>query len=352
MKKASQPVANKYRPLSHHDTYVWALQLHIMFSSGVPLLEALESIARSELPRLAAASEVLAQKISQGYRLSRAMKTMAATFSPFVMNVIAVGEESGMLVGALQRISTRSLRRERMAQVLKRALAYPVLLAAAAIAMALFMACYMLPRILPFLMGSRIALPWPTRVLIWGTNNLGSLLLVVTILAAWGGRVLISSNHPRARRVRAWLLYESPLFGELNMDRIYADCFGDLQVLLDAQCDMVQSLKMLYLPWPEYRQRVLRCVEELCNGAEFSQAASVSGMLPAKFQLQLQTAEETGRLVPVLKHLSEYLDESVSARVEQLAGLLEPVVLCVMGLVTGFVVLATFLPLYCIPRSV
>ena len=56
--------------------------------------------------------------------------------------------------------------------------------------------------------------------------------------------------------------------------------------------------------------------------------------------------DETGSLAKMFRHLSSVLDESITLRVAQLVQLLEPAILTIMGFVTGFVVLATFMPLY------
>ena len=60
----------------------------------------------------------------------------------------------------------------------------------------------------------------------------------------------------------------------------------------------------------------------------------------------MNAGEETGQLAINFKRLSEFFDQSINLRLTQLVTLLEPLILTVMGLLTGFVVLATFLPLY------
>lgn len=336
----------KHQPLTNHETYIWALQLSIMQASGVPLLAGLKSLAQSELPRLGSVCTLLAQKVAQGHSLSEAMRSLDPTFSPFAVNLVVVGESSGKMGGVLERISLRASRRDRMERAVKGALAYPVFLATVSVAMAAFMALYMFPRLLPFLVGLGAALPWPTRVLVWLTDNLASLVLVVTVLAAWFGGLLAFNGDPRIRRVREWVLYRTPVVGPLSHDRIYADALGDLYLLLEAQVDLVTSLKTLHPPWPEYRERVQQCIAAMQAGAEFSEAAKTSGMLPPRFSLQVKSGVETGKLPGVFKRISEFLDEMIQLRVAQLVQLLEPLIMVVMGLVTGFVVLATFLPLY------
>ena len=212
--------------------------------------------------------------------------------------------------------------------------------------MAFFMAFYMFPQLLPFLTGLRVPLPWPTRALIWGTDHLASFLVIFTVLAGWAAHLLRSSSNQRIARVRDWLLYRSPVFGKLNRERVYADCLSDLHLLLVASCDLVEGLKALNPPWLEQRERVRECVQEIRSGSSFSRAVETSGILPRRFLAQVNSAEETGQLPTTFRLLAAQLEESLTMEVERLVQLLEPAIMAGMGLVTGFIVLATFLPLY------
>ncbi len=334
------------RPLSYHETHLWALQLQVMLAAGVPLLAALKSIARSELPVVARTCEQLAQKISGGQSLSQAMRSMNPVFSPFVTNVVVVGEQSGSLIAVLERVWVRSSRRAKMESAILGAIAYPIFLAAVSIALALCMAFYMFPKLLPFLIGLGVPLPWPTRALIWFTENFSWLLLILTILAAYCGRMLAAGSDPRVAWLRNWLIYRSPVLGALNVDRVYAETLDDLYLLVAANCDLMKGLKTLRVPWPDFERRIALCIDMVRSGTGFSEAAHLSGMLPDRFAVQVKSGEESGRLAPMFRMLSDQLHESVSLKAEQIVQCMEPAILLGMGLVTGFVVVATFMPLY------
>jgi type IV pilus assembly protein PilC len=333
------------KPLTHSDVHMWSLQLYIMLSSGVPILTALESISGSNLARVAPTCRVLAEKLGQGFRLSSAMKSLNL-FNDFIVNLVSVGENTGRLPDVLERGSIRASRRDKVEREVKGALAYPVFLAILSISMAVFMGFYMFPKLLPFLNGLGVPLPWPTQVLIWCTSNLSSFLLIGTILLVFVIHLLVTGTDQRIKRLRQWLLFNAPVIGEINGDRAYSDCMSDLSLLLEAGCDLMTSLKALRTPSADYQQRIDRCIEEVRGGVDFSDAAEISGMFPRKYSLQVKTGVETGNLVKVFRSISEFLDESITMRVGQIVQLLEPAILIFMGFVTGFIVLATFMPLY------
>ncbi|MFA5506348.1 MAG: type II secretion system F family protein [Vulcanimicrobiota bacterium] len=339
------------RPLNHHEVYMWSLQTYIMLASGVPLVTALDSLAGGNLPRLAPTCEMLSKKLSSGFRLSEAMKSMGHVFGDFIISIVVVGENTGRLAEVLQRGSVRAARRDKTEREIRGALAYPFFLAVVSIGMALFMGFYMFPQLLPFLNGLGVPLPWPTRVLIWSTENLSSFILIGTILFIFLAHLLIIGTDPRILRFRTWLLYNAPIIGDLNGNRTYSDCMNDLSLLLEAGCDLVSSLKALQTGSSEYRKRIDRCIQELKTGNDFTESVEISGLFPRRFLLQIKSGEETGNLAKTFKHLAAVLDESISMKVGQLVQLLEPAILTVMGLVTGFIVIATFMPLYSMASS-
>ncbi len=116
--------------------------------------------------------------------------------------------------------------------------------------------------------------------------------------------------------------------------------------MLEANVDLVTSLKALYSPSQTYKKKIENCLQDIKNGDSFSDAIQSSGLFPPEYYLQVSSAEETGQIPRILKRMAESLDETINTRISQLIQLLEPAILVVMGLVTGFVVLATFLPLY------
>ena len=333
-------------PLSHHDIHIWALQLYIMLSAGISLITSLESMAKGSLPRLATTCELLTQRILAGSSLTGAMTQLRPAFSPLAINLVSIGEHSGQLSSVLQRLSLRASRQEKIERMITSTLAYPVFLSMVSLGMALFMAFYMFPKLLPFLLGLGVTLPWPTQALIWGVENLSSGVLIITIFCVGLARLLGTSEDSRMRSVRDSLVFNLPVTGEVARQRVYADCFSDLHLLLEAGCDLHSSLKAVHSNWPEFNQRKAECLELLRAGSNLSEAVESSSLFPRTFLLQMTSGEETGKLPRVFEMLSQQLDETVTMRISQLMQLLEPTIFLLMGVITGFVVLATFMPLY------
>ena len=348
------PFSNQNNPrsaLTERDTQTWAIQLHLMLSAGVPLLTAWESLAESDLPRLAPACRRLATKLGHGHRLSSAMESMNPVFGEFVLSLVVIGENTGSLADVMERASERAARQDQLRREFKAALAYPSFLALSCIAMAFFMAFYMFPRLLPFLQGLSVPLPWPTRLLISLTGSFSSIILIATILGAWLLHLLLSGDDPRTERLRTWFFFQSPGLGSINSERELANSLKDLSLLLDAGCDLLTSLRTIRTSSSRQRRRVNDCLSALEGGANFTEAAHRSGLIPRRFAIRVTAAEEIGELARAFRDLADVLDESVNLRLSGLTQLAEPTILLLMGLACGFVVLATFMPLYTLATS-
>lgn len=349
--ETSEREAEYHFPLSHHDTHLWAFQLHVLLSAGINLVPSLETLAKSDIASLSQVSEALTKRILSGMSLSQAMVAIRPAFSPLALNLITIGEHSGKLIPVLARLSDRAARRDQMERSLKSALAYPVFLSTVSLAMALFMAFYMFPKILPFLTGLGVALPWPTRALIWSVEHLSSAVLIITILLVAMLRLMSSSQNSPLSHFRDKILYQTPVIGSLNRNRVYSDCFSDLHLLLESGCDLVSSLKAIHSSWPDFNQRKSRCLDELRAGSNFTEAVEKSQLFPRVFLLQLTSAEETGHLPRTFGMIAKQLEELVTMKLTQLTQILEPCLFFVMGVITGFVVIATFLPMYGVVSS-
>ncbi len=345
--------AEELPALTYQEVHLWGLQMHLLLGSGTPLHEGLELLATSEdLPRISLVCDRLAEGISQGKCLSQVMRSLHPTFSELVVSYVAVGEKSGRLHEVFARVAERSMRLARTEQTVRSALAYPVFLTLVSLAMAGFMAFYMFPQLLPLLTGLGVGLPWPTRALLWCSHYLAWLLALLVVISGWVGYVLAADGSPRVERVRDWLLYQSPVVGRLNRNRVYSDCLGDLAMLLEAQGDLLASISSLRPPWFQQRERLRACVKAIQTGSSVSQAVEESRVLPRWLLSPMSAAEETGQLAETFQYLSRQMEEAVLTELERMLQLLEPIMMGGMGLVTGFIVLATFLPLYSITSRI
>ena len=66
----------------------------------------------------------------------------------------------------------------------------------------------------------------------------------------------------------------------------------------------------------------------------------------------IQIGEDTGKLEDNLAYLSDYYDEEVGTKLQNLTNLLEPLMLLLMGAIVGFVAISIITPIYSLSQGV
>ncbi len=89
--------------------------------------------------------------------------------------------------------------------------------------------------------------------------------------------------------------------------------------------------------------KVLSAQDLISQGAKFS--TSLEGFPPTLLQI-ISTGEQTGKLPEVLKKTAESYEAEFDRKLRRAISLLEPSLVLIMGLIVGFIVIATLLPIF------
>src|SRR6266478_2903118 len=89
-------------------------ELSTLLGVGVPLLEALETIARQHAGRFHGAVVLLQDRVASGASLAVAMSEQPRVFDELCVNITEVGEDAGTLDVSLQRLAEFRERSEQL----------------------------------------------------------------------------------------------------------------------------------------------------------------------------------------------------------------------------------------------
>ena len=90
-------------------------------------------------------------------------------------------------------------------------------------------------------------------------------------------------------------------------------------------------------------EQVAARVEE---GDPLSRAMTDAGVLPEMLVQMTATGEETGKLDEMLTRTAEFYEQRVTAQVDGLSSLVEPIAIVVLGGLVGVMLLALYLPIF------
>lgn len=325
--------------------------LSTLFGCGMPLHRGLEVLGQnSEDPALARVSASLARSISSGTPLSVSMARHPDTFSELHVHLIKVGEETGALQHILEMLSTHEEKRSGLTQKLKSELAYPAIL--------FLFACLVLLLGPPFLFRGLLELsaalgvdpPFITRMLLFLSDALRSPSFVICALGVVGGLVGFTRHQLRQKDKLAIVTefaLEIPTLGRslrtLAISR-FARC---LSLQLSTQLNPLTSLRLAAGASGNVvlEKRMESAVRALEEGSTLTESLATTGFFPPAFLQFLRAGEETGTAPELAGRAADLYELEVEAAVSALVQLLEPLMMLGMGLLIGFVILGTMLPL-------
>jgi type IV pilus assembly protein PilC len=329
---------------------LFARQLATMMSAGLPLVRALRSIARDHHDsRLATILEQVGDDVQKGESLAGSLGRHPEAFSEVFVSLVQTGEVSGSLDEVLDQTAGYFERAELLRLKVEAALRYPtfILTFAGCILVAMFFK--IIPMFADIYSRFRVQLPAPTRLLLGMSHALTSHALLVGVLLALGGFALVSWLRTEDGRLRFDAMkFRVPLFGPLV--RLYAMTryARTLGILLGSGTNILYALKVLR-PVPGNRV-VARGIDQVRTqvegGASLSRAMADTGVFPDMLIQMTATGEETGRLDEMLSRTADFYEQRVTAKVEGLSSLVEPVAIVLLGLVIALMLVALYLPIF------
>jgi type IV pilus assembly protein PilC len=347
----------KHDPRPHvgaDDMVLFTRQMATMISAGIPLLESLEVQAEQVSDKgFRCAIKRISESVRQGSDLSAALSLYPKIFKPMYINMIRAGEASGQLDEILMRLaeyeeSSVALRRE-----IKSAMTYPVISLALITGITLFLMVGILPKfksIFDNLMASspKASLPAITKFMLSLSLAMRD-NFVVGLLAVFGlivGVVLYIRTGPGEYQWH-WLKLRLPVFGSLfrkvamsRFSRTFATLIRSGVPILGA-LDIVAGTSGNRI----VSDAVMQAKEAVRQGNPLAEPLSRSGVFPPMVCRMIAIGEKSGAMEALLVKISEFYDQQVSATVESLTSLIEPLMIGVMGVMVGSIVLSVFLPI-------
>jgi type II secretory pathway component PulF len=326
--------------------------LATLFESGVPLLSATELLSRqTDSPVLAQATADMARQLSQGHRLSQAMRRHPGCFSAQQLTLVRVGEDSGRLGGVLLKLAQQEEGRSATIQRLRSALILPLIISACCLLLVTFFAPLVLGSVLTQMQIPLHTLPWPSRLLMLLSaairNPLSYPLLLLVGVGAW----TLLKRIPAVQKAR-WL---DQLPGIGSLLRLYATTqFAQtLETTLTVGLNLIKSLEMSVQAagHPLLEERMPTLIQQVKEGDELSQALAQTSFFPPLLMLAITAGQESGSLPTMLGHLSSIFQVQLEFRSETFCQALEPLLMALMGALVGLCVIATLLPLSQVVQS-
>jgi general secretion pathway protein F len=328
---------------------VWTRQLAGLVGAGLPLERALSTLSQeAETPRQRDLVSALREEVNAGATFAKALAQYPREFSAIYLAVIAAGEQSGHLDMVLESLAEDLQTQQALRNKLLAATLYPAIVSVVALLIVFFLLTYVVPQVAQVFSSNQQALPWLTTFML-GLSALVQALwlwvLLLVVVVTWVLRLALRQSDFRQRFDAAWL--QLPLIGRLSRGYNAARFASTLAMLVAAGVPILKALQAASetLSNAAMRRDAQEAYAMVREGAPLASALAQHARFPRLLVMFARLGEQTGTLPTMLQRTAQQLGEEVQRRALQLASILEPLLIVVMGAVVMLIVLAVMLPI-------
>jgi len=317
-------------------------QLSILLSSGVPLMEAFQSLSAEHKGFYREMLIAIKERVAGGASLSKALEDFGRIFPEFYINMVHSGEQSGTLDKVLMRLADFLESQNTVRAKVRSAMIYPLLMMGISIIVLSFLFTFVIPKIVKIFNDTKAALPFITLVLIFVSNVFIRYWWVITALVVAGGVLIRRFLASHRLLVDGWILR---LPGNVIQSLYYSRFARTLGFLLEGGLPMLKALGLSARSMGNRKLEasVLNAERRVAEGQSLS--STLEGFPPVFIQL-VSTGERSGRLPDTLNRAAQSYEEEFNRKVNRVVSLFEPAMILTMGLVVLFIVLAVLLPMF------
>jgi type IV pilus assembly protein PilC len=314
-------------------------ELSMLLKYNIPLIPALDILAKQYPPKLQKLILDLKKNISNGLSLSQAMKKYPKNFEDLTIQLIRAGEETASLPLVLENISRYQEKIKLLKMRFKKALFYPVTVLSLASIITLGLLIYIVPQFEDLFKNMGAHLPWVTQLVLSLANFIktkGLYFFAIFILTI-ATSIYFKQN-----------LLSLPGIKNIHKKIIFSRFAHTLSLLLSANIPLTQSLKISssVLQHPKYERAVLFTLENIIKGNALSSALQKSQQFPFIFVQFIHIGEQSGSLSQMLTKIGERYEMETDHTLYIMTLLLEPAIMIILGLLIGGLVVAMYLPIY------
>lgn len=326
-------------------------QLATLIKAGIPLLQALNLLERSEKnPTFRHVIFQVKTAVHNGSSFSEALKAHPNCFNSFYQQLVATGELSGTMETMMQALATHRERLAVLRQKVYKALLYPTLIVLAAGIITMLLLGFVVPQFEQLFSGFNATLPAFTRWVIACANHLQTYFfwLCAGGLFCSGGGYYSYRRFESVRHQSHRLALALPFFGPLWQTALISRFAQTLAITFAAGLPLLDALTAIreLLNNRVYQHAFQDIRTDVSNGVALHQAMANTGLF-SDFCLQMiAIGESAGALETMLEKIYQTHADRLTQTIEQLNILLEPVIMIGLGIVLGGLIIAMYLPIF------
>ncbi len=346
----TQSITSRFKRVKLADLALFTRQLATLLLAGIPLEEALESVAeQTEKKHFKAMVMAVRSSVLEGSPLATAMAQFPSVFSQLYRASIHAGEQTGKLDQILNRLADYIENQQVIKQKVQQALIYPSLMIIVSIAIVTFLLIYVVPKIISVFQDSKQTLPMVTQILLGISHFLaayGLFLGLFLIIAFYGFQKLLRQEKYRTQ----WDLFllKLPWINYVIKTVNTARFSRTLGMLNSSGVPIIEALKVAtqLLSSIPIREKVKLAAEQITQGTSIAKALKETHYFSPMTLHLIANGEMSGQLEKMLEKAAEVQETAMTRLIDTGLTLFEPLIILLMGGIVLFIVLAILLPIF------
>jgi type IV pilus assembly protein PilC len=337
--------------VTEKDISLFTRQLATMMKSGVPLLQAFDIVGRGHSnPAVGKLLLDIKADVETGSSLSQAFRKFPLYFDNLYCNLVAAGEQAGILDTLLDRLATYQEKMIGIKSKIKSALFYPISIIVVSFVITAIIMIFVIPAFKEVFRSFGADLPAPTLIVIAISDF---------FIAYWwlifggigGGIYFFVQAYKRSEAMQfAFDRYSLrvPIFGDIIRKSVIARWTRTLATMFSAGVPLVESLDSVGGAAGNnvYKLATRQIQSEVSTGTNLTQAMQNSNLFPNMVTQMVAIGEESGALDSMLSKVADFFESEVDDAVEAISSLMEPIIMVILGTLIGGLVIAMYLPIF------
>ncbi|MFA6076925.1 MAG: type II secretion system F family protein [Candidatus Paceibacterota bacterium] len=346
-----------FERVSNKDVVILSRQIATLFEAQVSALKSFTMLAaNTENKLLGRKLTAVSDDLQAGISISGALARHPDVFSNFYINMVKVGEETGKLNQTFIYLAEYLDRQYSLTSKTRNALIYPVFVVVTFFVVMTLMFVVVIPKLSEIILDSGQDIPFYTKVVIAISNlfvHYGFFFLIfLVLLGIWVWKMAMTE---KGKQYLDSLKLSMPAIGNLYKKLYLSRISDNLSTMLSSGVPIVRAIDITaeVVGSRVYKGILAEVADGVKSGLTLSVAfAKHKVEIPGILVQMIQVGEETGSLVSILKTLTDFYRREVDDAVDTLVGLIEPVMIVVLGLGVGILLVSVLMPIYNLAGSI
>ncbi|MCG6945593.1 MAG: type II secretion system F family protein [Deltaproteobacteria bacterium] len=344
------------RKIKAKEIIFFTSQLSLMLEVGTPLTSSLTAIEnQTKNPAFKEVIHAMGKDIEEGLQLSDAMRRHPQVFNHVFISMIKAGETGGFLQGILDRLAEMQEKRQALIAQLRSTLTYPAILCLVGLLVVIFVLVGVLPKFTTFFAGKESILPITTRFLMAMSKSLRGYwwLYLISFVGLIVALKLWKESEPGQALIDRFCV-SAPMVARLYNKIYTCQLLRTLGHLMSSQVPLLEALEVTQATIRNryFSRFITQIINHVEKGGRFAQPFTTYPYILDSVKQMVATGEEVGNLPTVMLRLAGFYDTEVDRELKNIASLIEPIALMLLGGVVGVIVASVILPLFKLAHAV